>query len=240
MATETTIGIDEDRRRARAEHQALLRRIIAVYDSPIIRAYCTIRFLIINIDILQIIGLGMRDKRRVLEIGCGFGLFGLYFASRNPALLYHGFDIDAGRIAMAREAAKRLGLSNLRFEVGDACTDLPLDASYDCVVMMDLLHHLPDTGKARLLQATVPRLEPGGRLVIKEIARRPAYKRWFTWLLDVAMTQSFDMWYRPAETYRALVAPELTMETYPIADWLPYPHVVYLFTRPEGAQAPAA
>ena len=77
MATETTIDIEADRRRARAEHQALLRRIIAVYDSPVIRAYCTIRFLIINIDILQIIGLGMRDKRRVLEIGCGFGLFGL-------------------------------------------------------------------------------------------------------------------------------------------------------------------
>lgn len=217
---------------SRREHRELLRRIIGAYDSPVIRAYCTIRFLIININILDILGLGLRGRLRVLEIGCGFGLFGLYFASRNPGMQYHGFDINAGRIEKARKAAERLGITNVRFEVGDASADLPLDASYDGVLMMDLLHHLPDAGKAHLLSATVPRMAPGGQLVIKEIATRPFYKVWFTWLLDLGMTLSFDMWYRPAETYRALVDAELTMERYPISDWLPYPHVVYLFTRP--------
>ncbi|MGH7657162.1 MAG: class I SAM-dependent methyltransferase [Gemmatimonadales bacterium] len=214
----------------------ILRDIINAYDSRLVRSYCTARFVIININMLHILQLCMRSRKRVLEIGCGFGLFGLYFAARNPDLEYHGFDLNAGRIAMARRAAEKLGLRNVRFEVGDACKDLPLGDSYDSILMMDLLHHLPDTGKRHLIGSVVPRLAPGGHLIIKEIMRRPAWKLWFTWLLDVLMTRGFDMWYWRADQFREIVDPSLSMEAYPISDWLPYPHVVYLFSRDESTQ----
>lgn len=54
----------------------------------------------------------------------------------------------------------------------------------------------------------------------------------FTWLLDVLMTRSFDMWYWDPQTYRDAVDPAFDVETYPISDWLPYPHIVYLFRKP--------
>src|SRR6201988_5209414 len=56
-------------------HQDLLSEISATYDSTLVRMYCKARFLIININILHILALCLRGKRRVLDIGCGFGLF---------------------------------------------------------------------------------------------------------------------------------------------------------------------
>lgn len=54
----------------------------------------------------------MRGKRRVLDIGCGFGLFGCYFSAVYPEISYHGYDLNPARIDMARLAAQRLGLAN--------------------------------------------------------------------------------------------------------------------------------
>ena len=216
------------------EHRRLLRKIINAYDSSIVRAYCFFRFVIININMLHILSLCMRGKTRILEIGCGFGLFGCYFAARNPRLDYHGIDLSEGRIAMARKAASRLGLTNVHFEVGDARDVLELEEQYDVVIMMDLMHHIPNAAKVQLLRQVVPRLAPGGRLIIKDITRKPAIKLFFTWLLDVLMTRSFDMWYWDRHNFRQAVPREFEIETYPISDLLPYPHVVYLFSRDQA------
>jgi 2-polyprenyl-3-methyl-5-hydroxy-6-metoxy-1,4-benzoquinol methylase len=213
------------------EHRQLFRSLIQAYDSRLVRAYLVARFVIININILHILQLCMRGKTRVLEIGCGFGLFGCYFAARNPGLTYHGIDLNAKRISMAQTAAQRLGLDNARFMVGDACKTLELEDEYDVIVMMDLMHHIPDTGKRDLIAQTLPRLHPQGRLIIKEIAPEPSWKLAFTWALDVVMTKGFDMWYWRPEQFRELVDSSFHLETYPITDWLPYPHIVYLFSR---------
>ena len=210
-----------------------LKRIIAAYDRPIVRAYCFVRFVIININMLHILALCMRGKGRILEIGCGFGLFGCYFASRWPGIEYRGIDIDEGRIRMARDAARRLGLTNVRFDHGDASQPLAVDGQYDAVLMLDLLHHLPDPAKMSLLGTVIRALRPGGHLVVKDVTRRPAWKMFFTWILDVLMTRGFDMWYWSPTQFHAAV-PDCDLETYPIADWLPYPHIVYLFSKPRS------
>lgn len=214
------------------DQRQVLRRIINAYDGTIVRAYCFIRFVIININMLHILSLCMQRKGRVLEIGCGFGLFGCYFASRWPQITYHGLDLDMGRIEMARSAAARLGLTNVRFDCADAAEPLAVEGTYDTILMMDLAHHLPDHAKRRLLDSVTKMLNPGGHLVIKEITRQPSWKMGFTWLLDVLMTRGFDMWYWDPETFRAAVDPSLDVETFPISDWLPYPHIVYLFRKP--------
>ena len=213
------------------DQRAALQRIINAYDPLIARAYCFARFQIIDINMLHILALCMRGTSRILEIGCGFGLFGCYFASRWPEIRYHGIDLSAGRIEMARHAADRLGLTNVGFERGDAAGPLALDSGYDAVLMMDLLHHLPDQTKLSLLDAVVSKLPPGGRLIIKEVTRRPAWKMGFTWLLDVLMTRGFDMSYWDPQQMRAAVDPALALDTYPITDWLPYPHIVYVFSK---------
>jgi len=213
------------------DYRRLLHRIIRSYESLLVRAYCVIRFQIINLNMLHILSLGLRGRRRVLEVGCGFGLFGCYFSSRDRRVQWHGLDLDTGRIDMARQAAKKLGLSNARFSVADARNVLDVDDEYDAVVMMDLLHHIPDESKRQLLDLVLSRLAPGGVLIVKDVTRRPAWKLFFTWVLDVVMTRGFDMWYWSPEQIRAAIPSRFDVEAYPVQDWLPYPHTVYLVSE---------
>src|SRR5262245_65621117 len=99
---------------------ALIPRIIRAYDDPIVRAYCWGRFWILRQRFLDEIGQYLPARGRVLDVGCGFGLFSLYFALVRPGLALEGLDRNARRIAMAGRAAQRLGLGNVRYAVGDA------------------------------------------------------------------------------------------------------------------------
>src|SRR2546428_14180018 len=116
--------------------------VVRAYDDWIVRAYCWGRFWILRQRFLDEVGQYLPRRGRVLDLGCGFGLFSLYYASVRPAIEIEGIDLNPRRIAMARQAALRLGLRNPRYEVGNA-TDFrggrPLDAAH----LLGLIHHLP-------------------------------------------------------------------------------------------------
>jgi SAM-dependent methyltransferase len=210
---------------------AVIRRIVSAYDDPIVRAYCTVRFQILRQRFLFEIGQYLPASGRVLDIGCGFGLFALYFAIRWPAVTIEAFDRNVRRIELARRAADRLGVRNVRFGEGDAATlrvDRPVAGAY----MLDLIHHLPEQAVGPLLRAIASQLAPGGRLVVKDIEPSPAYKLAFTWLLDKLMDYRSPLRYwAPAEIQPLLESLGLTVHRHSMIDYLPYPHVIYIATR---------
>jgi 2-polyprenyl-3-methyl-5-hydroxy-6-metoxy-1,4-benzoquinol methylase len=209
-------------------YKEFLSHIIGVYDSSVIRAYCRVRFTIININILHILALCLRGKRRVLDVGCGFGLFGCYFSALYPEITYCGIDINPKRIALANQAAARLGLRNATFLQGDA-RELSLSDQFDAVMMIDLLHHLQDGSKQALLTACASHLAADGRLIIKDVTTHPFHELAFTWALDVLMTRGLEMWYWNEEKFHTLLNGLFRrVDTLPITDWMPYPHVIYL------------
>src|SRR5262245_66514676 len=89
-----------------------IRRVIRAYDDPVVRAYCWTRFWILRQRFLDEIGQYLPAAGPVLDIGCGFGLFSLYYASVEPRRLLRGIDLSPRRIAMARRAAARLRVDN--------------------------------------------------------------------------------------------------------------------------------
>src|SRR3989442_8249294 len=91
-------------------HSATVRKIIRAYDDPIVRAYCWARFGILRQRFLDEIGQYLPAEGPVLDIGCGFALFSLYYAATAPGRFVRGLDVNRGRIALARRAAARLGL----------------------------------------------------------------------------------------------------------------------------------
>ena len=136
-------------------HSATVKRIIRAYDDPIVRAYCWVRFGILRQRFLDEIGQYLPARGRVLDVGCGFGLFSLYYATTRPGLTLEGLDRNARRIEMARAAAARLGLANVRYEVDDA-RQFRAGGIYDAAYMLDIVHHIPpETVKINLQIATM-------------------------------------------------------------------------------------
>jgi 2-polyprenyl-3-methyl-5-hydroxy-6-metoxy-1,4-benzoquinol methylase len=113
---------------------------------------------------------------RILEVGCGHGLFSGYLARRSPELKVLGVDIDVDKIAVAT-ASERLHGGRLDFAVGNSGS-VP-DGPWDAVVLVDVLYLLDEAGQRALLESCAAALAPGGVLVVKDMATRPRWKaRW--------------------------------------------------------------
>jgi SAM-dependent methyltransferase len=209
----------------------VVRRIIRAYDDPVVRAYGWIRFGILRQRFLDEIGQYLPASGPVLDIGCGFGLFSLYYAMTAPGRFVRGVDVNARRIALARRAAARLGLGNVAYEVGDA-RDFKGDVEVTAAYMLDIVHHIPPAAVPPLLRELRRSLAPGGTLVVKDVDARPAAKRWFTWALDKAMAPTTPVHYWTVDDLTALLeATGFRVRRHLMVDVLPYPHVLYACER---------
>lgn len=209
-----------------------IRRIIRSYDSRVVRTYALCRFAILRQHFLEEIGQYLPARGRILDLGCGFGLFSLYFASREPGRSLLGVDIDERRIAYARKSARELQLENVSYTVGDVLEQAGA-GSFDAIYTLDMIHHLPRETVPRFLERLRDMLEPGGTLVIKEVAHRPAWKRWFTLVLDRLMVGWEPIRYWPEEEVMALLeALGFQVYRHRLKDILPYPHILYVARLP--------
>jgi 2-polyprenyl-3-methyl-5-hydroxy-6-metoxy-1,4-benzoquinol methylase len=206
-------------------------KVIRSYDDWVVRAYCWGRFWILRQRFLDEIGQYLPAAGRVLDIGCGFGLFSLYYASVAPGLWLCGLDRNSRRIAMARRAAARLALANVTYEVAD-CRDYRAEGEYDAAYMLDIVHHIDAESVRPLLEQLAKSVRPGGRLLIKDVDTRPAYKRWFTHALDRLMDPRTPVRYWAADELQALLV-ELgfSVHRHLLVDYLPYPHVLFICER---------
>ena len=205
-----------------------VRSIIRAYDDPVVRAYCWVRFRILRQRFLDEIGQYLPEDGPVLDIGCGFGLFSLYYAATAPRRLVRGLDVNARRIALARRAAARLGIDNVAYAEGDA-RDFKGDTEVAAAYMLDIVHHVPPATVPTLLAQLRRCLPPGGRLLVKDVDTRPAAKRWFTWALDRLMAPRTPVRYWSTEELTAaLERAGFGVHRHLMVDLLPYPHVLYV------------
>ncbi|PYM40299.1 MAG: hypothetical protein DMD77_10680 [Candidatus Rokuibacteriota bacterium] len=208
-----------------------VRRVIRAYDDWIVRGYCWGRFWILRQRFLDEIGQYLPERGRVLDLGCGFGLFSLYYASVLPEVRLQGLDRNPRRIAMAQAAARRLGLTNVSYDVGDVM-DFRGGERVDAVYMLDIVHHIPADAVRPLLEQVAKVLPAGGLLLIKDVDRTPAYKRWFTHVLDKVMDPGTPVRYWDADELMAtLTESGFGVRRHLMVDILPYPHILYICVR---------
>lgn len=99
--------------------------------------------------------------RRVLDVGCGSGALVRALVRRGCEAV--GLDPQAERIAEAREK-----VPEARFVEGSGDA-LPFDdASFEAVVFLNALHHVPVDGMDRALAEAERCLAPDGKLVVVE------------------------------------------------------------------------
>jgi 2-polyprenyl-3-methyl-5-hydroxy-6-metoxy-1,4-benzoquinol methylase len=107
--------------------------------------------------------LGDVTGRRVLDIGCGSGLYSEELARRGAHV--EAFDSSA---ELVRHARQRVGTAaDIRVHDAQRPFAWLADASFDLAVMALVLHHLDDPVAA--LRETHRVLRPGGRLVVSTV-----------------------------------------------------------------------
>lgn len=95
--------------------------------------------------------------RRILDLGCGEGVFGASLKQQRDGEVW-GIELDPVAAATAAERLDHV----LQGDVLERLADLP-NVSFDCVIMNDILEHLTDPDA--LLKEVRVMLGPAGRIV---------------------------------------------------------------------------
>ena len=176
----------------------------------------------------------MPPAGRLLDVGCGHGLFANALALGSPARQVLGVDPSAAKIAIASVSAN--GLANVRYEQGLV---QGIDASgFDGISILDVLYLLPVEEKLAVLRACRERIAPGGVLVMKTNDTAPAWKYRVARLQEQAMTGigltmggqglHFFSRHQNADLLRQAGFEPRFVD---LNNWLPYPHVMFV-SRP--------
>lgn len=101
----------------------------------------------------------------VADLGSGEGLLSQLLARRAKKVI--AVDNSEKIVAFGASKAKKMGLKNLEFRLGNL-EEPPIDpSSVDLVVLSQALHHAKDP--ARAIQSTHRLLKPGGQLMILDL-----------------------------------------------------------------------
>jgi 2-polyprenyl-3-methyl-5-hydroxy-6-metoxy-1,4-benzoquinol methylase len=210
---------------------AAIRRIVRVLPA-LERVYSLVRFSILRPKLLSVMDLLLTERGRVLDVGCGFGLFAAYFGQTQPGRRIVGVDPNARRIDIARRVSESLGLHGHEFVVGDV-RSAALEGPFDAAYVLDVMHHLPREDQPRVLERLRGLLAPGGMLIVKDITTEPRFGLLFTELLDRAMVGWREsLAYRHHREWGELLADlGFRVRMVRVPDVLPYPHVVIAATK---------
>jgi SAM-dependent methyltransferase len=122
--------------------------------------------------------LALRPGATVIDVGCGPAY---YFEHLPQPLTYHGFDTEARYIDWARERWAHVAMFHLGVFDADAASAL---APVDAVMLLGLLHHLPDRQAVDLLELSARVLGPAGQVIAVDPCFERAQGRISRWMSE--------------------------------------------------------
>lgn len=112
------------------------------------------------------------DRARIIDLGCGHGLFGFILKLGSPLREIIGFDFDEKKLSLAQKIQQNKPLC--QFFLSDLNQlDFPSAHVY---TLIDVLYLLPPSLQLNILKRCYDLLAPGGYIFIKEIDTRPRWK----------------------------------------------------------------
>ncbi len=112
--------------------------------------------------------LSSMKNKKVLDIGCGNGIQGIYILKIFNPLEYIGIDINKYNIRIANSMKEKNNIQNISFNVDDAHGLKTIDnESVDIVLNIESAFHYPD--KMKFLNEIYRVLKPGGEFLIADV-----------------------------------------------------------------------
>jgi 2-polyprenyl-3-methyl-5-hydroxy-6-metoxy-1,4-benzoquinol methylase len=176
-----------------------VRHRLGRWEIPAAEAY---RNAFINLDDLATTVASLTRPKRILEIGCGDGSFGQRLCAAFPDAEYLGIDIAPNPGRLFRGDAQRAQFRTV------SATDLLAEAPapFDLVVFVDVLHHIPEAGRAPILAEAAAMTAPDGMIAIKEWERGRGLSHLAVYHLDKYVTGDRDVRFPSLSELRSLVA----------------------------------
>jgi 2-polyprenyl-3-methyl-5-hydroxy-6-metoxy-1,4-benzoquinol methylase len=115
---------------------------------------------------------------RALDFGCGSGALLALLAATGRISAGVGCDISQTAIGTARQAEMHVSCGDaLEFRKIAELAEAP-PGPFDLILIIDVLHHIPRAEQEETMLAVAGRVRSGGTLIYKDMAMRPAWRRW--------------------------------------------------------------
>jgi SAM-dependent methyltransferase len=120
------------------------------------------------------------DQARMLDVGCGAGLFLGLSATFRKGISGVGIDVSA----QALEAARRMAETPASLRSGRMCLQFKRiagpeprpDTDFDVVSMIDVAHHVPPSSQRSFIESAATKVRPGGIFLYKDMCRQPLWR----------------------------------------------------------------
>ena len=85
--------------------------------------------------------LGLKSNSKILELGCGVGIFTGLLAKNKSAGIIEAVDLSGKSVAIAEKELQNK--KNIQFSVADVVTYQPKNSDFDFITLMDVIEHIP-------------------------------------------------------------------------------------------------
>lgn len=131
------------------------------------------------------------DGSRVLDVGCGTGVFLNLLASAGKLDCGLGIDANSAAIEEARRAAAGLDEDQRpQFEHRLVEQGLP-DGMFDVVSMVDVVHHIDPAFQQQAIEDIVAKVREGGLFVFKDMRKDQVFRSTMNRLHDLVLAQDW-------------------------------------------------
>ena len=207
-----------------------------IFELYIDASFITRAYLRIKLKICPLIALEPHFPRedKIIDLGCGNGLFPNILSLGSPDRQVIGLDLDEKKIAVANET--KIPVMQITYQVGDV-----VEADYpqgDVFTLVDVLYLIPYDKQEIILQKCYNSLLPGGTLIVKEMDTRPRWKYVWNLLQEtlavklIGFTLGERFFFRSQSEYLKILGQiGFTVKPVPLDKGYWYPHIVYICTK---------